>query len=55
MLVGSLRFFLPAILEGELSFSVVGNSAGATTEEIEVTPEPSGASIDHLLRHVKYL
>lgn len=41
MLVGNLRFSLPAILEWELAYSVVGNAAGAATEEAEATPEPS--------------
>ena len=41
MLVGNLRFSLPAILEWELAHSVVGNAAGAATEEVEAPPEPS--------------
>ncbi|MCS6767001.1 MAG: helix-turn-helix domain-containing protein [Candidatus Protistobacter heckmanni] len=41
MLVGNLRFSLPAILEWELAHSVVGNAAGPTAEEAAAPPEPS--------------
>lgn len=42
MLVGNLRFSLPAILEWEMANSVRGNAAAAVVEEAEV---PTGAPV----------
>ena len=39
MLVGNLRFSLPAILEWEMANSVPGKAAAAVVEEAEVPPE----------------
>ena len=41
MLVGNLRFSLPAILAWEMENSVRGNAAGAAVEEIESPATPS--------------
>ena len=40
MLVGNLRFSLPAILEWEMANSVPGKAAVATVEEVESPAEP---------------
>lgn len=40
MLVGNLRFSLPAILEWEMANSVVGNAAAAVVEEADAPAEP---------------
>ena len=41
MLVGNLRFSLPAILEWEMANSVVGSAAAAVSDEAESTAAPS--------------
>lgn len=41
MLVGNLRFSLPAILEWEMANSVVGSAAAAVTEDAESPAKPS--------------
>ena len=41
MLVGNLRFSLPAILEWEMANSVVGSTAAAAVEAIESPVNPS--------------
>ena len=41
MLVGNLRFSLPAILEWEMANSVVGGAAAAVIDEAESTAAPS--------------
>lgn len=40
MLVGNLRFSLPAILEWEMANSVVGHAAAAVVEEADAPAEP---------------
>ncbi len=40
MLVGNLRFSLPAILEWEMANSVVGSAASAVEEEAGVPANP---------------